>query len=546
MGRATTDILTNKTLRGAPVFDTATATDDTLTLSPFVGGAARFLGTITSADLTAARTYTLPDASGTFAVAGSNAIGLSAAGAISLTISGATADAATTSNSGLVITSTGVSLLRGCNPSQILKWTSPSWACADDNTGAGGSFIAKNAQDTSSASVAGILYDFTNSNTGASAQVLRLTNDGTSNALEVVQSANPASGKALIYANNSNVSPSGSLIDLRAGGASKFSVDAAGSVTIASSQSYLGAGALTLASGGTGTLTLRSSDQTAGSTNSANVTIKSGDASGLTSNSGNISIDAGTATGTKGTISVGGAQASALNLGRSGITTTIAGSVTLSAFGTAGVVHNDATGALSSSLIVNADVSATAAIAYSKLNLATSIVGGDLATNITISTTGNIATTGTGTITSAGLLTGSNGLTISSGTVTLPSTSIADSALSTNVALLTGTQVFTGAKTFTTATATDDSLSFTPFVGGAARFNGAITSLDLTAARTYTFQNDSGIVPLSTAGNTVFFTTSGTTTLTLPTTGTVTALGNTTTGSGSIVLATSPTISSPT
>ncbi|HET7713141.1 MAG TPA: hypothetical protein VFK94_01290, partial [Patescibacteria group bacterium] len=225
---------------------------------------------------------------------------------------------------------------------------------------------------------------------------------------------------------------------------------------------------------------------------------------------------------------------------------TIAGSVTLSAFGTAGVVHNDATGALSSSLIVNADVDASAAIAYSKLNLATSIVGGDLATNITISTTGNIATTGTGTITSAGLLTGSNGLTISSGTVTLPSTSIADSALSTNVALLTGTQVFTGAKTFATATSTDDSLSFTPFVGGAARFNGAITSLDLTAARTYTFQNDSGIVPLSTAGNTVFFTTSGTTTLTLPTTGTVTALGNTTTGSGSIVLATSPTISSPT
>jgi hypothetical protein len=39
---------------------------------------------------------------------------------------------------------------------------------------------------------------------------------------------------------------------------------------------------------------------------------------------------------------------------------------------------------------------------------------------------------------------------------------------------------------------------------------------------------------------------SGTTTLTLPTSGTVTALGNTTTGSGNIVLATSPTLTTPT
>ena len=36
--------------------------------------------------------------------------------------------------------------------------------------------------------------------------------------------------------------------------------------------------------------------------------------------------------------------------------------------GTAGVVHNDSSGNLSSSLIVNADVSATAAIIDSKLS----------------------------------------------------------------------------------------------------------------------------------------------------------------------------------
>jgi len=71
------------------------------------------------------------------------------------------------------------------------------------------------------------------------------------------------------------------------------------------------------------------------------------------------------------------------------------------------------------------------------------IAGGNLASNIGISTTGDIATTGGGKITSAGLLTASNGLTVSGGTVTLPANSIADAALSANVALLNGAQTFT-------------------------------------------------------------------------------------------------------
>ncbi len=43
-----------------------------------------------------------------------------------------------------------------------------------------------------------------------------------------------------------------------------------------------------------------------------------------------------------------------------------------------------------------------------------------------------------------------------------------------------------------------------------------------TAARTQTIQDNSGVIPLGTAGNTLFFTTSGATSLTLPTSGTVT------------------------
>lgn len=72
------------TIRGITV-DTATGTQDRVLISAAAVGAARFDGTITNADLTAARTYTLPDASGTFAVSASGNIALSAAGNITFT-----------------------------------------------------------------------------------------------------------------------------------------------------------------------------------------------------------------------------------------------------------------------------------------------------------------------------------------------------------------------------------------------------------------------------------------------------------------------------
>ncbi len=65
------------------------------------------------------------------------------------------------------------------------------------------------------------------------------------------------------------------------------------------------------------------------STNSSTISIQSGNALGTTSNSGNITIDSGTATGTTGTITLGATNASALTLGRSGLTTTNAGALTV-------------------------------------------------------------------------------------------------------------------------------------------------------------------------------------------------------------------------
>lgn len=52
------------------LLDTATATDDRLTLAPYVGGAARFDGTLSTVDLTGAHAWNLPDVDGTILTTG--------------------------------------------------------------------------------------------------------------------------------------------------------------------------------------------------------------------------------------------------------------------------------------------------------------------------------------------------------------------------------------------------------------------------------------------------------------------------------------------
>jgi len=101
---------------------------------------------------------------------------------------------------------------------------------------AAGSYLAKNATDTSSASVASAsyLYGFTNSNsTPTTGGVLSLTNGAnTGNALYVTASGNPAaSTNALIVANNTAGSPSGNLLDLQKGGTNELSVDTSGDLS---------------------------------------------------------------------------------------------------------------------------------------------------------------------------------------------------------------------------------------------------------------------------------------------------------------------------
>ena len=82
--------------------------------------------------------------------------------------------------------------------------------------------------------------------------------------------------------------------------------------------------------------------------------------------------------GTAGTLLLQTGGTTGVTLSTTNLTVASGLTTTLSAFSLAGVVHNDSSGNLSSSLIVNADVSASAAIAYSKLNLTGSIVNADI------------------------------------------------------------------------------------------------------------------------------------------------------------------------
>ena len=80
----------------------------------------------------------------TFDIGAGNGIATSADSiSINLTTSGTSA--ATTSNSGLEISSSGLALLRGCTNNQILKWSTSTqtWACSDDLTGGGGSLTVR-------------------------------------------------------------------------------------------------------------------------------------------------------------------------------------------------------------------------------------------------------------------------------------------------------------------------------------------------------------------------------------------------------------------
>jgi hypothetical protein len=80
----------------------------------------------------------------------------------------------------------------------------------------------------------------------------------------------------------------------------------------------------------TGSITIKTGDGASSGSTTGNIIIQTGQGSGSTGPSGNITIDAGIpSAATAGTISIGTANTSALTIGRTGVTTTINGTLAL-------------------------------------------------------------------------------------------------------------------------------------------------------------------------------------------------------------------------
>lgn len=140
-----------------------------------------------------------------------------------------------------------------------------------------------------------------------------------------------------------------------------------------------------------------------------------------------------------------------------------------------------------------------------------------------------ITVTGNSTIT--GTLTGLTGLTVASGSVSLPSGSVANSALANSSVTIGSTSVSLGSTASTIAGLTS--------ITAATHYHGASGSV--VGAATFYNATSGSIVLQPTTGAL------GSSVITMPAlTGTMTVLGNTTTGSGStLVLASSPSLTTP-
>lgn len=220
---------------------------------------------------------------------------------------------------------------------------------------------------------------------------------------------------------------------------------------------------------------------------------------GLASFGGGLTVTAG-ATTLDGGLAVTGGTASD--------TLTVSGATTLSSFATAGVVHNAAGGLLSSSLIVDADVSSSAAIAVSKLAhgtdaqflfstasatvWATMSQDGYLADTgvlTVVSAHGNFAVGGNETVAGTLAVTGNTNLSTlaTSGAATLNSlvvttTSALDGYVtaSAGVGVAGGLTVSGGTSTDTFAASGNATVGGTLGVSGDATFSGAGTGLAVT------------------------------------------------------------------
>ncbi|HTH72626.1 MAG TPA: hypothetical protein VL737_04670, partial [Candidatus Pristimantibacillus sp.] len=268
--------------------------------------------------------------------------------------------------------------------------------------------------------------------------------------------------------------------------------------------------------GASSAITFRSGNTTGGSgLSTGSVSIKSGDGSGTNTSSGNISIDTGTATGsgTTGTITLGNANASALTLGHSGLTTNNAGSLTVAELLTA---SSGAT--LNKTLTANSG--GTQNVATVNFSSPTDSSGTNISQGLNIATTIGNATAGTNTanIINLGAVTGDAQVTLNAINVgALTGTGATETAINIgagwdNILTVGGTPIINGSGVVQSA---GISGSYTGITGVGTLTAGALgsgfTIVNVaqggTGAGTFTnngvlYGNGTGAIQATTAGTT--------------------------------------------
>ena len=488
------------TIRGLTV-ETATATQDRILVTAAAVGAARFNGSITNADLTAARTYTLPDASGTFAVSASGNIALSAAGAITLTgtvgvTNGGTGAGTFTTNG--VLYGNGTSALgvtaAGTTGQCLVATTgnAPTWgSCAGTGSGVTLQAAYDNGNTITTSDARNISITFADTTTDANLVVTTATGSTGFTSYVRADGAGTADPAQLVLIDNLDVDraqPIGLKIQ-SAAGAITTAIDASDAeivtglalgsndvtvngATIAATEFSLLDGrnaalvdtndAVATAITGTGTLTAGALG--AGFTT---VAVGQGGTGATTLTSGGILFGNGTGAITASAVLTNGQLLIGDGTGAPTAATLTQGSdVTIT------------NGAGSITIAVNENPTFTTSVTTPSLTNTAALTVNATSANLTLQTTtsGNVVINGAGTL------------------------DVQDNATFAGTLSVTGASTLRGL-TVDTATATDDRivLSVTTFAG--ARFDGTITNANLTAARTYTLPDASGTLAVSASGN---------------------------------------------
>jgi hypothetical protein len=513
------------TIRGLTV-DTATATQDRILVTAAATGAARFDGTVTNADLTTARTYTLPDASGTFAISASGNIALSAAGNITLTGQVPIANGGTgaSTSQGAIdaisqLTTEGDLLFRNAtNSTRLARGTNGQCLQSNATTlvwgscGAGistvGAFSA--SSQANGATIAGSTITFgpadaTNPGmVSTAAQTFLGTKTFTSSTSGQLTVQSIGSVRAQININSVN-SGDQSVIYFDNAGSNKFQIGKQGDLSFfmydaAFSRDFLRetiAGDLLLqpVGGGVsiGTVTVgvaKLSIDTDPGENLIGLNVQQED---TTNNNMAVQVvNAGTGL--------------SVRINDDG-TTTDATPFIIDASGNVGIGAATAGYKLD---VQGGDINTSGVYRVGGVaGASTTCSGGQFLQNQVVSggitTGGTCAAVGGSGVTTVGAFSGSsqtNGATIASTTITFgPADTTNPGMVSTGAQTFGGNKTVQGTITAQTSTATQDQIVLSAAAVGAARFAGTITNADLTAARTFTLPDAGGTFAVSASGN---------------------------------------------